>query len=68
MKENNGLAFGKQNYVWMLIGIVLLVVGFFVMTLDGEPHGFGFVGLTLGPTIVFVGFMVEIYAIFIKKS
>jgi hypothetical protein len=38
------------------------------MSIDQNPHGFGFLGLTLGPMIVFAGFMVEIYAILIKPE
>jgi hypothetical protein len=38
------------------------------MSIDQNPHGFGFLGLTLGPMIVFGGFMVEIYAILIKPE
>ncbi len=57
------LPFGKKNYQWMIIGVVLLVVGFIIMSLDKKQHGFGFLGLTLGPIIVMAGFVVEIYAI-----
>ena len=57
------LPFGRKNFVWMIIGIVLLFVGFAVMSMDSQPHGFGFLGITLGPIIVMSGFIVEIYAI-----
>lgn len=57
------LPFGKKNYQLMVIGLVILVVGFTIMALDGQPHGFGFLGLTLGPVIVVAGFVVEIFAI-----
>lgn len=62
------LPFGRKNYQWMIIGIVTLIVGFTVMSLDGEPHGFGFLGLTLGPIIVMAGFIIEIYAILHKPA
>jgi hypothetical protein len=62
------LPFGKKNYQWMIIGVVLLVVGFIIMSLDKEQHGFGFLGLTLGPIIVMAGFVVEIYAILHKPT
>jgi hypothetical protein len=57
------LPFSKKNYQLMVIGLVVLATGFTIMTLDNEPHGFGFLGLTLGPVIVVTGFIVEIFAI-----
>jgi len=57
------LAFGKKNYQLMILGLVLLVIGFAVMAMDKEPYGFGFLGLTLSPIIVLAGFITEIFAI-----
>jgi hypothetical protein len=62
------LPFGKKNYQLMIIGLVVLVVGFTVMSLDSQPHGFGFLGLTLGPVIAMAGFIVEIFAILHRPS
>jgi hypothetical protein len=62
------LPFGKKNYQLMIIGVVTLVVGFVIMSSDSEPHGFGFLGLTLGPMIVMAGFIIEILAILRKPS
>jgi hypothetical protein len=68
--ENNKekLAFDKTNYQIMLGGLLLLIVGFIIMSLDKEPFGFGFLGLTLGPILVFLAFIVEIFAILYKKK
>jgi hypothetical protein len=57
------LPFGRKNYQWMIIGVITLVAGFTVMSMDSQPHGFGFLGITLGPIIVMTGFIIEIYAI-----
>ena len=62
----NKLPFGKKNYQWMVIGIFTIILGFVIMSMDTEPHGFGFLGLTLGPIIVMAGFMIEIFAILHK--
>lgn len=52
----------------MIAGVVTLVIGFIIMTMDTEPHGFGFLGLTLGPVIVMLGFLVQFVAIMYKSK
>ncbi len=60
------MPFGKRNYQLMIIGVLTLVVGFVIMSIDKQQHGFGFLGLTLGPIIVVAGFIIELFAILIK--
>jgi uncharacterized membrane protein HdeD (DUF308 family) len=62
------LPFGKKNYQLMIIGVLTLVVGFIIMSLDNKKHGFGFLGLTLGPLVVIAGFIIEIFAILHKPT
>ncbi|MDX2188843.1 MAG: DUF3098 domain-containing protein [Bacteroidota bacterium] len=64
----NKLVFGRMNYILLLAGIGVLFLGFFVMTLDKEPYGFGFLGITLGPAIVTLGFALEFVAILWKDK
>lgn len=68
MSDKSKFAFEKANYIIMLIGVLTLVVGFFIMSSDGEPYGFGFLGLTLGPIVVMLGFIIEFVAIFYKPK
>lgn len=68
MENKEKLAFTKKNYILMLAGIVTLIIGFTVMSLDSEVHGFGFLGLTLGPIIVMTGFIIEFFAILHKSK
>jgi hypothetical protein len=62
------LPFGRQNYTLMLIGIGVILAGFFIMSLDREEFGFGFLGLTLGPIVVMSGFILEFFAILAKPK
>jgi hypothetical protein len=62
------LPFGKKNYQWMIIGVAAIIIGFVIMSLDSAPHGFGFLGLTLGPIVVMAGFIIQIYAILHKPT
>ncbi len=68
MSNKEKLAFKKSNYIFMLVGIGVLIIGFYIMTLDKEDHGFGFLGLTLGPIVVMIGFIIEFFAIFHKSK
>lgn len=67
-KDSNepDFAFKSVNYQFMLVGIAVLLIGFVVMSMDKEPYGFGFYGLTLGPAIVMIGFIFQYFAIFKK--
>jgi hypothetical protein len=64
------LPFSKKNYQLMIAGLITLVTGFIIMSVDSEPFGFGFLGITLGPIVVMAGFIMGIVAILYspKKS
>lgn len=68
MENKSKLAFGKKNYILMLVGIVVLIVGFIIMTLDNKQYGLGFMGITLGPIVVMAGFVIELFAIMVKDK
>jgi hypothetical protein len=75
-KENKQVVdfpFGKENYMWMLIGIALIFFGFVLMAGGGsedptvwDPAVLSARRITIAPIIVMAGFVVEIYAI-VKK-
>ena len=67
LNSKEPLPFGKANYTLMLAGIAIILIGFFVMSLDKTEFGFGFLGLTLGSIIVLAGFALEFFTI-LKKS
>ena len=67
------MPFGKQNYIIVLIGIALLVLGFILMLGGGsnDPDVFNekmfdFRHITLSTILILAGFVVEIIAIFWK--
>ena len=68
MSNKEKLAFKKANYILMLAGIGILTIGFYIMTLDKEDYGFGILGITLGPLVVMIGFIIEFFAIFYKSK
>lgn len=66
-------AFGKENYRLMLIGLVVLALGFILMVGGGsnDPYVFNdamfnFRRWTLAPLLLLAGYVIEIYAIMKK--
>jgi len=67
--------FGRDNYMWMAIGLVVLAIGFFLMAggKSSDPNVFNEneiyspVRITVAPLLIIIGFIIEIYAI-MKKS
>ena len=55
---------GAKEIKILLLGIGIMLIGFFVMTLDKEEFGFGFLGLTLGPILVLTGIIIPVFSLF----
>jgi hypothetical protein len=68
--------FSKQNYVWMLAGIVLIAIGMFLMAggksdnpgVFNENEVYSKTRITVAPLIILAGLVVEIFAIFRKQK
>ncbi|MBW7844507.1 MAG: DUF3098 domain-containing protein [Bacteroidia bacterium] len=56
--------FSKQNYILMTAGVLLIVLGFILMS--GTEDIFSSTKLTVAPILVLAGFVVEIFAIMLK--
>jgi len=52
----------------MWVGLAVLAVGFITMMMDGADYGEGFLGLTLGPILLFIGFVIEFAAILVRSN
>ncbi len=68
MNKDNKLPFRRINYIIMLVGILVLILGFTLMSIDKEEYGFGLLGLTIGPLVVLSGFGIELLAILYKPK
>lgn len=68
--------FDKENYMWMIGGVVLILIGFALMAggKSPDPHKFNydeiysFRRITLAPIVILLGFAVEVYAIMKKPK
>lgn len=62
------MPFGRINYLLMIAGVVVIFLGFIIMSFDKAEFGFGFLGLTLGPIVTMAGFLLEFVAILRKPN
>ena len=67
--------FGKKNYKFMLIGLGVIALGFILMSGGGSddpnvfsPDIFSFRRIRLAPTLVLIGFGIQIYAILLNPN
>ena len=64
--------FDKGNFMWMLLGLAVMAVGFILMAggRSDDPNVFnkdevyGFRRITVAPVIILAGLVIEIVAIF----
>ena len=75
VSKSSQFAFGKENYKLLLIGLVLIAVGFLLMIGGGSDDPkvfsdeiFNFRRLTLAPILILSGYVVEIFAIMKKPK
>ena len=69
-KNKQPMPLTKKNYIYMLAGVLIIVLGFVLMSGGGEHTAtefdesiFSFRRITLAPIVVIAGFVFEIYAI-----
>lgn len=67
--------FGKKNYIIMLIGLVFISLGFIFMAGGGSNNPevfneeiYNWQRIRLAPTLVIIGFGIEIYAILVNPK
>jgi hypothetical protein len=63
---HNTYSFSKLNYQLMLIGLVVIAIGFVLMS--GTEDIFNTTKMTIAPIVVMIGFAFEIYAILKKPA
>jgi hypothetical protein len=68
--------FGKENYTWMMAGIVVMAIGFFLMsggksadpTKFNDSEVYSTTRITIAPFLIIAGFVIEIFAIMRKPK
>lgn len=76
-KKTTPSMFGKENYVWMAAGAIIIIIGMILMSggkSNVNPAVFDAkavyspIRITVAPIVIIVGLVVEIFAIFRKPK
>jgi hypothetical protein len=67
--------FETKNYLWMFVGLALIALGFILMAGGGSDDSnifneaiFSFRRIRVAPTLVLIGFGIQIYAILLNPK
>jgi hypothetical protein len=68
--------FTKDNYIWMIAGIVIVLIGIILMAggksddpnIFRENEVYSFRRITIAPILILLGLGIEVYAIFKKPK
>ena len=74
-KTNKTFVFEKKNYLIMIIGLLFIATGFILMSGGASddpnvfnPEIYNFQRIRLAPTLVLIGFAVQVYAILFSSK
>ncbi len=70
LENKKEFVFGRENYKYLILGLILLMAGFLLMAGGGSDDPdvfsyslFNFQRLVLSPLLIIAGFVVEFFAI-----
>ena len=74
-KQKEEFIFQRKNYLFMLIGLAVIALGFLLMAGGGSddpnvfnPEIYNWQRIRLAPTLVLIGFGIEVYAILLNPK
>ncbi|MDC0249077.1 DUF3098 domain-containing protein [Flavobacteriaceae bacterium] len=74
-KTNKTFVFEKKNYFIMIIGLLFIATGFILMSGGASddpnvfnPEIYNFQRIRLAPTLVLIGFAIQVYAILFSSK
>ena len=70
MKKKKDFLFDRSNYKFVIIGIIFIILGFFLMSGGGSDNPeifseeiYSFRRIRLAPALILLGFAIQVYAI-----
>ena len=74
--QQQNVLFGKENFIWMLGGLIIMALGFFLMAggKSSNPNVFNDsevyspIRITVAPLLIIAGLVIEIFAMMRKPK
>jgi len=75
-KQGGGLNFTRDNFMWMIIGAVVIAMGMMLMSGGASTNAsifdktevYSFRRITVAPIVILLGFGIEVFAILKKPK
>ena len=74
-KSKKTFVFQKKNYIFMIIGLLFIALGFILMSGGASedpnvfnPEIYNFRRIRLAPTLVLIGFAIQVFAILTSST
>ena len=74
-KSKKTFVFQRKNYIFMIIGLVFIALGFILMSGGASddpnvfnPEIYNFRRIRLAPTLVLIGFAIQVFAILTSST
>ncbi len=76
MSDKSPSIFSKENYKWMLIGLLVMAIGMFLLAggkstdpaVFNKDSVYSSTRITIAPLLILAGLVIEIFAIFRKPK
>ncbi len=76
MEKKNTALFGKENFLWMAIGGLVIITGILLMSggkstdpnIFSDQEVYSVRRITIAPLLIIAGFIIEVYAIMRKPK
>jgi uncharacterized membrane protein len=74
-EKKEGFAFGKENYTYLIVGVLVIVLGFILMSGGGSddpskfnPEIFSTRRITVAPILILAGYLIVLLGIMKKPK
>ena len=65
-RKSSPMVFTRKNYVLLILGIAVIIIGYVMMRMENEVDGF--ISLNVAPLLILGGYLEVMYAIYYREK